>query len=61
VAVDVTGLPVAELVVPAATHESLASQAMLEQLAEQGVTDRPELMLVDRGVTTAASITRPWA
>jgi putative transposase len=41
--------------VPASTHENLASELMLEHLAEQGVTDRLELVLVDRGVTAAAA------
>jgi len=55
VAVDVTGLPVAALVVPASTHENRASNLMLEHLSQQGVTDRLELVLVDRGVTAAAA------
>jgi putative transposase len=41
VAVDVTGLPVGALVVPASTHENRASA----------------LVLVDRGVTAAAART----
>jgi putative transposase len=49
VAVDVTGLPVGALVVPASTHETRASELMLEHLTRQGVTGRLELMLVDRG------------
>src|SRR5215210_5922762 len=57
VAVDVTGLPVAALVVPASTHENHASELMLEHLGRQGVTDRLELVLVDRGVTAAAART----
>ena len=55
VAVDVTGLPVGALVVPASTHENRASHLMLEHLTEQGVTGRLELVLVDRGVTAAAA------
>jgi hypothetical protein len=55
VAVDVTGLPVAALVVPASTHENRASELMLEHLTKQGVTDRLELVLVDRRVTAAAA------
>jgi putative transposase len=55
VAVDVTGLPVAALVVPASTHENRASDLMLEHLSQQGVTDRLERVLVDRGVTAAAA------
>lgn len=55
VAVDVTGLPVAAVVVPASTHENRASELMLEHLTQQGVTNRLELVLVDRGVTAAAA------
>ena len=55
VAVDVTGLPLAALVVPASTHENRASELMLEHLTRQGVTGRLELVLVDRGVTAAAA------
>lgn len=55
VAVDVTGLPVAAVVVPASTHENRASDLMLEHLTQQGLTDRLELVLVDRGVTAAAA------
>ncbi|MCD4534060.1 IS5 family transposase [Nocardioides sp. cx-169] len=57
VAVDVTGLPVAALVVPASTHENRASELMLKHLTGQSVTDRLELVLVDRGVTAAAART----
>jgi hypothetical protein len=56
-AVDVTGLPVGALVVPASTHENRASELMLEHLDRQGVTDRLELVLADRGVTAAAART----
>lgn len=38
VAVDVIGLPMAAVVVPASTHENRASELMLEHLARQGVT-----------------------
>jgi hypothetical protein len=55
VAVDVTGLPAGALVVPASTHENGASELMLEHLTRHGVTDRIELVLVDRGVTAAAA------
>jgi hypothetical protein len=57
VAVDVTGLPVGALVVPASTHENRASEMMLKDLGRQGVTDRLEPVLVDRGVTALASRT----
>jgi putative transposase len=55
VAVDVTGLPVGALVVPASTHENRTSEVMLEHLTRQGVTERLELVLVDRGVTAAGA------
>jgi putative transposase len=57
VAVDVTGLPVGALVVPASTHENRASELMLAHLTRQGVTGRLELVLVDRGVSAAAART----
>jgi len=56
-AVDMTGLPVGALVVPAFTHENRTSELMLEHLTHQGVTGRLELVLVDRGVTAAAART----
>ena len=55
VAVDVTGLPVAAVVVPASTHGNRASELLLEHLTQQGVAGRLELVLVDRGVTAAAA------
>jgi putative transposase len=55
VAVDVTGLPVGALVVPASTHENRTSEVMLQHLMRQGVAERLELVLVDRGVTAAAA------
>jgi hypothetical protein len=48
-AVDVTGLPVAALVVPASTHEDRTSELTLEHLDRQGVTDRPR-----------TGLGRPW-
>src|SRR3954469_23982498 len=54
-AVDVAGLPVGALVVLASTHENRTSEVMLEHLTRQGVTDRLELVLVDRGVTAAGA------
>ncbi len=58
VAVDMTGLPVGALVVPASTtHENRASELMLEHLTRQEVTGRLDLILVDRGVTAAAART----
>lgn len=55
VAVDVTGLPVAALVVPASTHENDACDLVLQHLAEQGASERLEPALVDRGVTASAA------
>ena len=55
VAVDVTGLPVAGVVVPASMHENETTRVVLDHLARQGVTDRLELVLVDRGVTARAA------
>ena len=55
VAVDVTGLPVGALVVPASTHENGTTELMLEHLAEQGALGQLELVLVDGGVTAAAA------
>lgn len=57
VAVDVTGLPVGALVVPASTARTATSEPMLEHLTGQGVTGRLELVLVDRGVAAAAART----
>jgi hypothetical protein len=48
---------VGALVVPASTHENRASALILEHLDRQGITGRLELVLVDRGVTAAASRT----
>ncbi len=53
VAVDVTGLPLGALVVPASTHENRTSELMLEHLADQDVTGRLQLVLVDRGHAAA--------
>lgn len=55
VAVDVTGLPVGAVVVPASTTESRATELLLEHLDELGVTDRLEVVLVDRGTTARAA------
>jgi hypothetical protein len=55
VAVDVTGLSVAALVVPAYTHESRASEHMLEQLDQQGITERLEPV----GVSRSSFVLRP--
>lgn len=45
VAVDVTGLPVAALVIPASIHENRASDLLLEHLTQQGIAGRLELAL----------------
>jgi putative transposase len=37
------------------THENRTTELMPQYLTEQGVTDRLELVLVDRGVTEAAA------
>jgi putative transposase len=55
VAVDVTGLPVGALVVPASCHENRTTELMLDHLRRQGVIDRHELVMVDRGVAAAAA------
>ncbi|WP_157622541.1 IS5 family transposase [Nostocoides sp. Soil756] len=49
VAVDVTGLPLGALAVPASMHENRTTELMLEHLASQRVSGRPGLVLVDRG------------
>jgi hypothetical protein len=48
----VTGLPLGALVVPASTHEDVASHLMLDNLTRQDVTERLELVLV--GLTELA-------
>jgi putative transposase len=55
VAVDVTGLPVAALVVPASTHENQSSDLVLRHMPDQGAGKRLELVIVDRGVTAVAA------
>jgi hypothetical protein len=57
VAVDVIGLLVAGLVVPASTHENDANRVLLDHLDAQGVTGRLELVLLDRGMTAGAATT----
>jgi hypothetical protein len=59
IAVDVTGLPVAALVVLASTHENRTSELILEHLSRQGVTDRLELVLVDRGARPPRPLPAP--
>jgi putative transposase len=55
VAVDVTGLPVAALALPASTHENRTTDLMLRHISELGADGRLELALVDRCVTAAAA------
>ena len=55
VAVDVTGLPLAALVVPASCTESAATELLLEQLEANGQADQLELVLVDRGTSAKAA------
>jgi putative transposase len=55
VAADVAGLPVGGLVVPASTHENVATQLLLDHLEAAGVTERLELVLVDRGTSVKAA------
>ena len=47
------GLPVAAVVVPTSTHESRASNLMLEHLTQQASPADWRLVPVDRGVTAA--------
>jgi putative transposase len=55
VAVDVTGLPVAGLVVPANTTEGRATELLVAHLAANGQAGRLELVLVDRGTSVPAA------
>jgi putative transposase len=55
VAVDVTGLPLAALVVPASCTESAATELLLEQLEASGQTDRLELVIVDLGTSARSA------
>lgn len=55
VAVDVTGLPVAAVVVPASAHENVATAVLMKQLATSGCAQRLEVLLVDRGTTARAA------
>ncbi len=55
VAVDVTGMPVGGIVVPASTTESRATELLLEHLVEIDVAGRLEVVLVDRGTSAKAA------
>ena len=54
VAVDVTGLPLSGVVVPASTSENTCVELVLDQLHAMGQDTRLELVLVDRGVSARA-------
>ncbi len=60
VAVDITGMPLAALVLPASQHENRTTAALLDALTRQGQLDRLQLVLVDRGVSIpgAAKLSR---
>lgn len=55
VAVDVTGLPLAAMVVPASTHESKANELLLARLAAAGQDSRLEVALVDKGTAKVST------
>lgn len=55
IAVDVTGLPLGGLVVPASSSENAATAELMEHLATLGSLDRLELLLVDRGTSVRAA------
>ena len=57
VAVDVTGMPVGALVVPASTTEFRATELPLEHMERLGAMNRLELVLVDRGTSSKAVCT----
>ena len=57
VAVDVTGLPLSAMVVPASTHEARANELLLERLTATGQGRRLKVALVDKG-TAARSAQR---
>ncbi len=53
--VDVTGMPLCVRVVPASTSEASAVEQILVDLADSGVNQRLELVLVDRGTAQSAA------
>ena len=55
VAVDVTGLPMAAVMVPASAHENVATAELMDQLSAAGCADRLEVLLVDRGTSARAA------
>ncbi len=55
IAVDITGLPLAALALPASTHENHTTAALLDYMSGRDQDDRLQLVVVDRGVTTAGA------
>lgn len=55
IAVDVTGLPLAGVVVPASTSKNICVERILSELHRSGQETRLELVLVDRGVSARAA------
>jgi putative transposase len=55
IAVDITGLPLAAVALPASMHENHTTAALLDALSGQGQDDRLQLVLTDRGVTPAGA------
>jgi putative transposase len=56
VAVDVTGLPVVALVVPARTSEVAGEDQLVWKLASLGGVDRLEKVLVDKGTAAGSAV-----
>ena len=52
---DVTGLPMAAVVVPASAHENVATAVLMDQLSAADCADRLEVLLVDRGTSVGAA------
>ena len=52
---DVTGLPMAAVVVPASAHENVATAVLMDQLSAADCADRLEVLLVDRGTSVRAA------
>lgn len=55
VAVDVTGLPLAGVVLPASTSENACVERVLSEMRSAGQDERLELVLVDCGVSARAA------
>lgn len=56
VAVDVTGLPLAAMVVPASTSEVRANELLLARLADADQDSRLEVALVDKGTARRSAV-----